>query len=76
MEVIHILIIDIFSIILGIVGLWKIPLSALFGVLISITVLFYQIIDVGFTDIGFRMFTILTVVICATCLIGGYDKNG
>jgi len=76
MEPYMILIINVFCILLGIIGLWKIPLSAFFGVLISLTVLFNELVYIGFIDSGLRLFTILTIIICSVCLIGGYNKNG
>jgi len=75
MEIIHILIIDIVCVALGVIGIWKIPLTAFFGMMIGLSVLFYEILDVGFSDIGVRMFTIITILICIVCFIGGYKKN-
>lgn len=76
MEIIHLLIINVVCISLGIIGLWKLPIVGFFGVIMSLTVLFYEIIEVGFSDIGLRMFTIVTVVFCLVCAIGGYNRNG
>lgn len=75
MDTNYIILINCFIILLSVIAVWKIPLAGVFGVLISVTVLFYEIINGNITDIGVRMFTILSVVISTMGTIGGFSRN-
>lgn len=77
MEIVHLLAINILCIIISVFSLYsRIPLISFFGVLISITLLFYILMVEGVGDVGIRMFTILTIIVCCVSLIGGYSRNG
>jgi hypothetical protein len=69
------LVIDIFCIILSIIGLWKVPLSALFSLIITVTVLLGAILSNNILDTGIMTLTVVTIVISAICLAGGYNRN-
>ena len=74
-EVLHIIIIDIVCIALGVIGLMYIPLSALFGTIMSLTIMFNEILTGETTDITLRMFTIVVTVMCAVCFIAGWNRE-
>lgn len=74
-ELLYVIILNIVCIALGVIGLYKVPLSALFGTILSLTIVYNEILTGETSDLTIRMFSIIVTVMCAVCFIGGWTKD-
>lgn len=74
MDYIYIFILDIFCIILGVIGA-RVPLSAFVAFIISITVLWDLLTSNVITDSSLVTLTVITIIITLLCGIIGYRRK-